>query len=150
MRYSLGLQGDEQLRRQLLALEASVQVDLLAEATRLGSQPILQRAQELAPVDTGTLRRIGLQIKTKKRSRTRSGAKGSAVAAESYVTNTRAGAHAILQEFGVQAHRVGKRKHPGHRAQPFMRRAFVNRRDVALSTVTAKIQTAVLAAARGG
>lgn len=141
IKFSMQAGGEPELRTALRLLENAVAVDILASATKIAAEPVLARAIELAPVDTGTLKREGLQIKVKRRSR------GGRIYAEANVTNTRKGAHAILQEFGVAPHRVRGSQHPGHKAKPFMRRAFVNKRDEALRIVTARIRESVLKAA---
>jgi HK97 gp10 family phage protein len=115
VKISAKIEGDKRLLRKFQRLEKKAQGRILVKATRPGAKLVLDRARELAPVDKGTLAGSGLQLKVTARRKHYG---------ETSVTNTRAGAHAILQEFGVQPHSVGGRAHPGHPPQPFMRPAF--------------------------
>lgn len=139
---NVSLVGGDELERRIKLLDSKMVGRVLADACLEAAQPILDTARELAPQDTGTLKRKGLQLKISRRA----GRYGEAV-----VTNTRAGAHAILQEFGVKAHRLGKRgMHPGHRAQPFMRRAAWRNRTQVLAAIVDDLKRQVMMATEGG
>ena len=100
---------------------------------------MILRVRQLAPRDTGLLADRGLQLKVTSRK---------PHYGETSVTNTRKGAHAILQEFGVDPHMVRGRFHPGHPPQPFMRPAFDENVADAQDEVAHILKREILKAAR--
>jgi hypothetical protein len=140
--FSMEMPGMDDVKDALARLEKSLAVEVLADAVEYAAEPVLARAQELAPSDTGFLKASGLVIAV---ARSKRGAPN----AIAKVRAIRAAAHAILQEFGVKPHRVGKKAHPGHKAQPFLKPAFLARRDEALLRVRERVRLAVLSAAGG-
>lgn len=51
--------------------------------------------------------------------------------------------HGHLLEFGTKPHMIGKIKHPGSKARPFMRPALDNKGDAVLDDMTTKLAKAV-------
>lgn len=126
--------GAAELKRKFAQMERKLQTATLVRAAKAGAAIILKRAKELAPRDTGALARA-LVTRTTRRRKTYG---------ETSVTNTKAGAHAVLQEYGVQPHPIGKGTHPGHKPQPFMRPAFDETKDAARAEVQHQLRRAVL------
>ena len=136
---NLQIVGTAQLKAKFAKLAKSVQGQVLVNATKPGARLVLDRAKELAPRDTGQLAERGLQIRVTRRRKTYG---------ETSVTNTKAGAHAVLQEYGVRPHLIGKKKHPGHKPQPFMRPAFDQKKNDAAAEVGHELRRLIFEAAR--
>jgi HK97 gp10 family phage protein len=142
---------DRELRRQLNQLEDKVAGDKsLRNALVSGARPMAKEAKELAPVDTGELKK-SIGVRTRKVARW--GYEAS-VAARTY--------YAHLVEFGVAPHFIGRKSkagkrtlwrkiHPGHTARPFLRPAFDTKKSESVDKTRQRLREVVdKVAAQGG
>ena len=148
--WNFGMTGGKELLAQFRKIEESMQRQILVDTSRHGAQRVLTEARRRAPRDTGTLATSGQQLRVTRRKTTD---------AEARVTTTVAGSHAILQEFGVAPHKIsfkdarGKKhsyKHPGHKAQPFMKPAYQAVVDAVQKEIADQLAAKIVAAAGGG
>jgi len=112
------------LLEKLSGLSSMVtQKRVVAKAVRAGCEPIRARAEQLAPIDTGTLRESMMFTVTEQ----------SATEAIGKIGPSRKGFYAHIPEFGL-AHNP---------AQPFLRPAFDEKIEEAKSLISAVIVEAV-------
>jgi len=139
------LEGADQLRKKLLDLDKKVARKISSQALRAGAKIVLERARQLVPVKSGTLKR-SLKVRAGKR-------KGGRI---SFVVQTKAGDYrgetfyGSFLEFG---HKVGKRRRvkgltdtrEAVPPKPFLRPAFDQTKDAALAAITTTLQAGIAA-----
>jgi len=133
--------GDKELIKKLGELGGRVYKRVVSQASRKAFTPVVKTAKQLAPTDTGQLRK-SIGVKQKKYPRagrivTLVGPRtGFAISIERETplgkrkTKRDPVKYGHLVEFGTSAHMIlvdmkdGAYEHPGSAAQPFMRPAF--------------------------
>jgi len=111
-------------------------------ALRKGAKPMLEEAKRKVPVKTGELRN-SLEVKTKRTARI--------PVVKVQASKRKGGYHAHLVEYGTAAHDIRNVlignvfypviHHPGTSPQPFMRPAFLQKKDETLKIVLESITT---------
>jgi len=159
MKISTSIEGLDILRRRMGELTRRVQGQALAKAARAGAEPILERARELAPRESGALATRGVVARDMVRKYTY---------AERGIGHHPDYFYGTFQELGVEPHtrRAGKRvwgvnvtgrrggdarswyTHPGHKAQPHLRPAADEAADAAVRAVHKVLYEAVMEAVR--
>jgi HK97 gp10 family phage protein len=136
------IKGLDEIARRLEQLPEKLRRKHIREGLRAGSEVVRAEAARLAPRrkpgrgwegfverDDGPTLRDSI---TSKVSVTANGA--SARVGVDYKKVK----HGHLVEFGTKPHRVGKRRHPGAKKQPFMRPAFDNTADESVGIITTR------------
>lgn len=129
------IKGIDEMTKNLALLGTRIAKRGPAAAVRAGGSLIIREMRSRAPRETGSLKKsIGQKIKNYRGQKTVTGIIGAR--SKSYATaagKRNPAYYAHLVEFGTAPHRTGKRKsflrrgkgrHPGSRAQPFMRPAW--------------------------
>ena len=139
----LEIRGGEELARALKSLPAKLEANVLRGALRAGARVIQEEAKAQVPVDDGRLR-DSIRIS--------GGLKRGRASAQVIAGGNKKGQpwYAHLVEYGTKPHDIRPAKgkslffagllrrlirHPGARAKPFMRPAFDQKRDEAVSRI---------------
>lgn len=140
------VKGLAELQKFMDQLPAKLERNVMRGALRAGMKPVLEKAQENAPVESGQLR-DGLKLGTRH--------KGGTVM--SYVKAS--GPHGYVarwMEFGVRPHNIAAQKdgwlsflnvfakevqHPGAKPHPFMRPALDARANAAVNAAAAYMKS---------
>lgn len=127
---------DGELVRALKDLDRRTSRTFLRQASREVWNEIRDRARELAPVDTGDLRR---SIRTRQRSR-------RDVIETRVIAGGREAPHGHLVEFGTAPHRQPRRgtTHPGAEPHPFLRPAYYQKERETREKLRNALRTRVL------
>ncbi len=130
MRVRIKVEGADKLVKNLQRIGKTASRRSLSKATKAGAEPIVNKAKELAPVDTGKMRdairsKFAYQSSRAVRVEISSRMKPEGASWHSYD---------FYQEFGTSH----------HPAQPFMRPAADYEKDRAVEIVRKTVQDAVL------
>ena len=145
------VKGIDEMTKNLAKLGTRVAARGPAAAVRAGGSVIIREMRLRAPRETGSLKKsIGQKVKTYRGQKTVTGIIGARAKPYQTAQGKRNPAYyAHLVEFGTAPHATGKKKsflrrgkgrHPGSRAQPFMRPAWDSAAARARDAVVAKME----------
>ena len=146
---SIKLEGSKELTKQLNKLAKKAASGAVRKALRAGGNVILKEARIRVPRRTGTLKKsLGIVAR-----------KGTRTSFRVSITNRSGkkfkhdGWYAHFLEFGVRSHTLSKknearRKHPGHKAKPFMRPAYELKKEAAVKTFRDRMWQEILKASK--
>ncbi len=159
--------GLEETLKAMKVLDATVRTKTVKQGSRIAMNRVVARARQLAPKETGLLRKsIGLRQKSYRKGAVTSTVVGPRRGFASQVEVTLPDGSKVtrrrdpqfyshLVEFGVQAHSLGKgsrirknidkggQRHPGVPAKPFLRPAWDSEADKLPNAIAEGIQQAV-------
>ena len=145
------LRGIEEMLKNLQKVGSAVAKRAPSMAVRAGSKPIIKSIRNRAPRQTGSLRKsIGVKVKNYRPS----SAVTAIIGARSKSYQTAEGKrnpslYSHLAEFGTAPHRLGSqkkiitrrgKKHPGAKAQPFMRPGWDAAAPAAVDATIGKVK----------
>lgn len=165
---SISLVGDKELIAKLMALGPKVYKNVVSKAARRAMAPVIKTARQLAPKETGQLRK-SIGVKQKKYPRNgrivtivgpRTGFEITTTVDTIFgklKTTRNPVKYAHLVEYGTRAHTLASvdgdklkiMSHPGATAKPFMRPAFDANEQRAVSIMRSELAAGVVREARG-